>query len=97
MSLWVEIVLTLGVPVLLIALGRVVGSRIERRHYANIAERESRFEGQPTFSTHVPGELGAIDHADLATGSVVVSIDHFKRFISGFRMMFGGEVRSYSS
>ncbi|MGB5413298.1 MAG: heavy metal-binding domain-containing protein, partial [Polyangiales bacterium] len=23
--------------------------------------------------------------------------DHFKRFLSGFRMIFGGEIRSYSS
>jgi uncharacterized protein YbjQ (UPF0145 family) len=27
----------------------------------------------------------------------VISVDHFKRFLSGFRMIVGGEVRSYSS
>ena len=30
-------------------------------------------------------------------GSVVVSIDHFKRFLSAFRQFFGGEMKSYSS
>jgi uncharacterized protein YbjQ (UPF0145 family) len=27
----------------------------------------------------------------------VISIDHFKRFVSAFRMLIGGEVRAYGS
>jgi uncharacterized protein YbjQ (UPF0145 family) len=30
-------------------------------------------------------------------GSVVISYDHFKRFLAGLRMIFGGEVKSYVS
>ena len=29
-------------------------------------------------------------------GVVVVSIDYYKRFLMGFRKIFGGELRSYS-
>lgn len=92
-----ELLISIGLPVLLIVIGRVVGSRIERNHYKSIVERESRFESQPAFSTKESGLPGPVRSASLATGSVVISVDHFKRFLSGFRMFFGGEVRSYSS
>ena len=97
MSHWVELGITLGIPILLILLGRFVGARLERRHYKSIEEREARFRGQPALSTKQSNTLATVRRAELAIGSVVVSIDYFKRFLSGFRMLFGGEVRSYSS
>jgi uncharacterized protein YbjQ (UPF0145 family) len=39
---------------------------------------------------------GPVARAELATGSVVVSVDYYKRFLAGLRNLFGGEVRSYS-
>jgi uncharacterized protein YbjQ (UPF0145 family) len=92
-----ELLLSIGLPVLLIVIGRVVGSRLERNHYKSIVERESRFRNQPALSIKESGTPGPVRSASLATGSVVISVDHFKRFLSGFRMIFGGEVRSYSS
>lgn len=97
MSLPVEFVLALGIPLLLIVLGRFVGREIERRHYASIEEREARFDSKPAFSTRELVDGATIREAQLAAGSVVISADHFKRFVSGFRLIFGGEVRSYSS
>ena len=93
----IELLIGVGIPVLLIVVGKVVGSSIERSHYRSIVERESRFGGQPALSTKQLDAPGPLRSASLATGSVVVSVDHFKRFVSGFRMIFGGEVRSYSS
>lgn len=89
--------MTLGIPVVLIVVGRVVGASIERRHYRSIVEREARFRIRPAISTKELDAAVPIRSASLAIGSVVVSVDHFKRFLSGFRMIFGGEVRSYSS
>ncbi len=97
MSHRVELIITLGIPILLILLGRFVGASIERRHYKSIRERETRFRRQPALSTKQSNTIAAIGSAQLATGSVVVSVDHFKRFLSRFRMIFGGEIRSYSS
>ena len=37
-----------------------------------------------------------IENSDFVVGSVVVSIDHFKRFIAGWKLMFGGELSTYS-
>jgi uncharacterized protein YbjQ (UPF0145 family) len=93
----IELLISVGIPILLIVIGRVVGSRIERSHYASIEEREARFQGQLALSTKQSDAPGAVRSATLATGSVVISVDHFKRFLSGFRMIFGGEIRSYSS
>ena len=92
-----EIVIGLVFSVLLIVLGRVVGASIEKSHFESIAERESKFRDQPAFSVKTSEAPYPIRSASLATGSVVVSIDHFKRFMSAFRMLVGGEVRSYSS
>jgi uncharacterized protein YbjQ (UPF0145 family) len=93
----IELLISIAIPVLLIVVGRVVGSSLERKHYASIEDREARFQGQPALSTKQSDAPGAVRSASLATGSVVLSVDHFKRFLSGFRMIFGGEVRSYSS
>jgi uncharacterized protein YbjQ (UPF0145 family) len=93
----IELLISIGLPVLLIVVGRIVGSRIERNHYQSIIEREASFDAQPAFSTKHWDAPGTIRSATLATGSVVISVDHFKRFLSGFRMIFGGEIRSYSS
>ena len=97
MSGWVELAITLGIPTLLIVLGRFVGASIERRHYQSVQEREARFRDQPALSIKRPDSLATVGSAELAVGSVVVSVDHFKRFLSRFRMIFGGEIRSYSS
>jgi uncharacterized protein YbjQ (UPF0145 family) len=93
----IELIIGLGVPIVLIIVGRVVGARIERAHFENIAEREARFRNQPALSSKRFAAPVAIRSAELACGSVVVSVDHFKRFIGGLRMFFGGEVRSYST
>lgn len=92
-----ELIIGLGIPLALIVIGKVVGSSVERNHFKSIAEREARFRNQPSFSTKYFQPLDRIRSAELASGSVVVSVDHFKRFISGFRMIFGGEVRSYAT
>lgn len=93
----IELIIGLGVPILLIVVGRIVGARIERAHFEDIAAREARFRDQPALSTKRLTTSESILRAELATGSVVVSVDHFKRFVSAFRLFFGGEVRSFST
>ncbi len=93
----IELVITLGIPVLLIFIGRFVGAGLERSHYKSIEAREARFRGQPALSTKRSNARPSVRSAELAVGSVVVSVDYFKRFLSGFRMLVGGELRSYAS
>ncbi|MEM7135340.1 MAG: heavy metal-binding domain-containing protein [Myxococcota bacterium] len=96
MSLSTELILSIGIPIALLLLGRIVGKRIERKHYASIAERERVLAAKPTFSTQEAVLTQPVAEARLATGSVVVSVDHFKRFVTGFRMLVGGELGSYA-
>ena len=92
-----ELLISIALPIVLIVVGRFAGSRIERNHYRSIAEREERFATQPALSVKHSDAPHAVRSANLAVGSAVISVDHFKRFLSGFRMIFGGELRSYSS
>jgi uncharacterized protein YbjQ (UPF0145 family) len=78
-------------------LAFVTGSALERRHYASIRERELRWRSLPavTFRSVPPG--WKVTECTLITGSVVISVDYFKRFLSGLRMMFGGRVKAYET
>jgi uncharacterized protein YbjQ (UPF0145 family) len=93
----VELVIGLAIPLLLLVLGRFVGATLERNHFKSIEEREVRFRNKPALSARRFEGHGSIQSAELACGSVVISVDYFKRFIGGFRMFFGGEVRSYAT
>jgi len=84
-------------PVFLIVLGYIAGSMAEANHYASIKERENRFFTIPTITSKDYDRSRPIVATQLCVGSVVVSIDYFKRFLSSFRMIFGGEMRAYAS
>ncbi len=84
-------------PVFLVILAWITGSWLESRHYRDIREREARFAKTPCVNGKTLSDGNAIIYARLALGSVVISIDHFKRFLAGLRTIFGGELRAYSS
>jgi uncharacterized protein YbjQ (UPF0145 family) len=81
----------------LLVVGYVAGSAAERRHYASIHEREKetlRFmvvNGEGRFA---PGQ---VKNAFLVSGSVVISIDYFKRLLAILRNIFGGRVVAYET
>jgi uncharacterized protein YbjQ (UPF0145 family) len=81
----------------LLVLGYVAGSIAEKRHFRSIAEREKRFLRQPavTFAERDASEVPG--RSRLVSGSAVVSVDYFKRFLAGLRMIFGGRVSAYES
>ena len=77
-------------------LGLTAGSWDERRHYESIRKREAATLHIPVITSQDLPDDRPVE-ATLAIGSVVVSVDAFKRFIGGLRMIFGGEIPSYSS
>lgn len=80
----------------LLGLGFGVGKILEARHYASIRTRESALLHVPVVTFKKLADNRPIASAGLAMGSVVVSVDYYKKFLAGFRMFFGGELRSYS-
>jgi len=85
------------VVLVLLALGYTFGSRAERRHYRSIREREEALSGLIVVNTrHVPASLGPVE-TRLVRGSVVISIDYFKRFFAFLRNLIGGRVSAYET
>ena len=82
----------------LMTLGYGVGTFLEKRHYRSIRRREKEFLNLPavTLKTahYTPDQVAS---ARLVYGSVVISIDYFKKILAGLRNIFGGTVKSYES
>jgi uncharacterized protein YbjQ (UPF0145 family) len=93
----VLVVLVYGLPVFLAVFGLIIGSILERRHFASIREREARYAGLPVFPTRSADADRSVSDGRLVVASVVVSLDYFKKILASFRNIFGGNVRSYES
>ena len=87
--------ISLLTPLVLLVVTYFIGSYLERRHFENLRGREEKYRGFPaiTFETMPSGWQAA--EVDVAQGSVVVSIDYFKRFLATLRGIIGGRVKSY--
>ena len=95
MSEELSVLVQFGTPVGLLVIAYVVGSWLERRHFARIIEREAALHGFPLLTFEkVPGDW-RIGSSELVSGSVVVSLDYFKRIIAGLRAIVGGRVKTY--
>ncbi|MEN8803303.1 MAG: heavy metal-binding domain-containing protein [Thiogranum sp.] len=88
----------LGILLILLAVGYIFGRIAEQRHYRSIIRRETAFQRIPVFATrHLPDDLEPGVRTNLVMGSVVISVDYFKRFLAGLRMLVGGRMNSYES
>jgi uncharacterized protein YbjQ (UPF0145 family) len=83
-----------SVPVL---LGYVFGRAAEARHYRSIHAREKELVQLPATSLKSLVRGGQVERSELVTGSVVISIDYFKKAASALRSLVGGPVKSYET
>lgn len=90
-----EIVVNFGWPLLLLLVAYFVGTMLERGHFRSIRKRESACAQFPvvTFDT-MPDDWSALS-STLVSGSVVISLDYFKRVIAGLRAIVGGRIKTY--
>lgn len=85
------------ITLFLLALGFVSGKTIEHFHHQDLTKRERRLRRLPALTTRrVPADW-RVEDAMLLTGSVVISLDYWKRFAAGIRQLFGGNVRSFET
>ena len=82
------------VPIL---LGYIFGRAAEARHFRSIVEREQTAVDLPTTSSKAPIGDGPIQRSELVHGSVVISIDYFKRALAALHSIIGGPVKSHES
>jgi uncharacterized protein YbjQ (UPF0145 family) len=88
-------ILDIGLPLLVLIIAYAAGSILERRHFENIRTREEALHGFPVVSFDtLPPDWNA-GSSDLVTGSVVISLDYFKRIIGGLRGIIGGRIKTY--
>ena len=81
----------------LLTLGYVFGTFLEKKHYRSILKREKQFKGIMLFDTKlIPDELRSTG-GEIVVGHVVVSVDYFKRFVAGLRKLLGGRLKTYES
>ena len=89
--MFINLILTL----LLLIAAYLVGSYLERRHFASIREREESMRGYPVTTFEALPESWQVGASELVAGNVVVSLDYFKRVIAGLRSLIGGRVKTY--
>ncbi len=81
----------------LLALGYGFGRVAEKRHYKSIIERESALNRMPAIVLRFPPPSLKPQRTELVMGSVVISIDYFKRVAAGLRGLVGGRMKSYET
>jgi uncharacterized protein YbjQ (UPF0145 family) len=84
-----------GLPILLIIIAYFIGSAIEKRHFASIRKREDDLHGFPVVSFDTMPDDWKVSSSDMVTGSIVISLDYFKRVIAGLRGLVGGRIKTY--
>lgn len=89
--------LNLVIFVALIAIGYFAGSAAERKHYVSIIRREKETLGFPVVTAEAFFAEGRVRQSFMVSGSVVISIDYFKRLLGNLRNLFGGRVKAYES
>jgi uncharacterized protein YbjQ (UPF0145 family) len=93
-----EQLIQLIIVLVLVSLGFFFGRRAEKKHYASILAREQQQVMRPTTAARrVMGDTRPIERSHLVMGSVVISIDYFKRILAGLRKLIGGNVQAYET
>ena len=86
-----------GFGLMLLTTAYFTGRSIERNHYRDIRRREVALRHLPAVTFRNPPKSWQARDSGLVLGSVVISVDHFKRFLAGLRMLVGGRVKSYET
>jgi uncharacterized protein YbjQ (UPF0145 family) len=84
-----------GLPLLLLVATYFIGNMIERRHFRRLQEREEAMHGFPVVSFDTMPDDWKVASSDMVTGSIVISLDYFKRVIAGLRGLVGGRIKTY--
>jgi len=85
------------VLVTLLAVGYFSGRIAESRHYKSIIRREQEYRDVLVIASKIPPLGEQLDASILVSGSVVISVDYFKRFLAGLRSLVGGRIVAYES
>lgn len=91
----VNMLLNFGIPLALLLVAYFIGNMIERRHFKSIREREGKNASFPVVTFNTMPDDWRVASSTLVSGSVVISLDYFKRVIAGLRGLVGGRIKTY--
>jgi uncharacterized protein YbjQ (UPF0145 family) len=90
-----DLLINLGITLVLLVGTYLIGSFLERRHFDSIRRREAEHRGFPVVTFEAIPTSWKVVSSDLASGSVVISLDYFKRFLASLRALVGGRIGAY--
>ena len=85
------------IMIVLLILGFVIGRARERAHWNQLDDREAAVANVVIIDTDEPPPGLDPVHGELVMGSAVIGSDYLKQWLSGWRMLFGGELKSYQT
>jgi uncharacterized protein YbjQ (UPF0145 family) len=95
MTQTIEFFVNIGLPFLLLIIAYIFGSAIEKKHFRQIRAREQQLASFPVVTFDTLPEDWRVGSSDLVSGSVIISLDYFKRIIAGLRGLVGGRIKTY--
>ncbi|MDH3500656.1 MAG: YbjQ family protein [Acidimicrobiia bacterium] len=88
----------IGVGILVAALVVLggIGRAREVAHIRELDDREARVAHVPVVDTETAPGLVPV-HAQMVMGNAVIGTDYLKQWLSSWRTLFGGEMKSYQT
>ena len=81
----------------LLILGYGFGSYREKAHYKSIRKNEAKYKDIMVFESRFLPTASQLSDGEIVQGNVVISVDYFKKFVAGLRMLVGGRLNSYET
>ena len=88
-------ILNILIPLILLIVGYSTGKFFENAHYSKIRLREKKLQSIPIIASRWQDTIENDELGYLFDGSVVISSDYFKSFVSHLRLMLGGRMREF--
>ncbi|MCH7872215.1 MAG: YbjQ family protein [Planctomycetes bacterium] len=92
-----QLIMNIGVPLFLVALGYGVGRYRERRHLISLATREADMSDIGVTNLKTVPRPEEVVEARFVCGQAVIATDYFKTFASRLRNLVGGRMRAYET
>lgn len=85
------------IGLVLLLLGYFFGRYFEKKHFESIIQREAELANIVVIASKHTTAKDSEKPGMMVTGSVVISVDYFKRFLAMLRAIFGGRVTAYET
>ena len=94
----IQLIFSVGIPLVLLAIGLFAGRVAERKHFASLALRET--QQVKIFTTDLsryPLISSAQPTPQIVITEVVIATDYFKSFVASLKKLVGGSLGTYLS